>query len=301
MSRSRASSSASLPTPPTSIRKRARSESDDENESQVEQVAHKRQRLCCTPQRSFGRPTCHGLVLEGDHGPALPSPPSSDPAPLPTGSSPCSDTCLITPQTSHLCALPIRDTPHNVFLASHSATEQEDTSQNFGVTDPRGERPVMAYLFRGARKIFANPFYGCMTDPRSKLDPCHPDFSPAELYSPKRLFCCSESHAGASMTTDQSDSEYEADEPARYTLIPRSLEDAFRRVAGVEEEDNLSDNGDWGYEEQERDGVEADEDEDEGYEHQDGSIHEAMLEDDVEADDESQEEHQLLGLPPTTS
>lgn len=138
-----ASSAVSLPTPPTTIRKRAWSEVD---RSEVEQSAHKRQRILCTPLRSPGKRTCHGIVLERNSGRALLSPPSSDPSTLPaTPTTPRSLPCPVSPRTPLPCSRPIRDTPNNVFLASHPV-KPEDVKQSFGVPDSRGEIPVMVYV-----------------------------------------------------------------------------------------------------------------------------------------------------------
>ena len=144
--RPRASSVASLPTPPASTRKRARSESGDEDTSKAGQGTAKRQCIWDTPRRSLGRPTCNGLVLGCGPSNALPSPPSSDPAPLPPSPTPRDNTCPALPPTPAPRKRPIRDTPNNIFLACYPA-EPDDSRRAFELTpDPRGEIPVMVYL-----------------------------------------------------------------------------------------------------------------------------------------------------------
>ena len=148
VSRSRASSTVSLPTPPTSIRKRARSKSDDEDQPPVEQGPHKRQRVWHTPPRPYARTTCHGIALESNPGRAFPSPPSSDPAPVPTTPTRRSPADPAIPHTPPLRKQPICDTPNNVFLSSRPvlATRPEDVTRNLGPADQRGEIPAMVYL-----------------------------------------------------------------------------------------------------------------------------------------------------------
>ncbi|VDC05470.1 unnamed protein product [Peniophora sp. CBMAI 1063] len=263
-SRSRASSPTSLPTPPTTIRKRARSESnDDERRPEVEHVAHKRQRIWRTPERSNKRPTCNRIAFERAPGPSLPSPPSSDPAPIPA-TPPRRYGVSAVLQTPPYKQQPMRDTPNNIFLSFHPVIIAEDANPvNLGVTDQRGELPAMMYSFRGKRQIFMNPFYGCMSAPRTKLSPRHPEFTPDELFPPRRLF--------DPLTEDGDDDDHISFERSDYedgpdpskttntTSVSQSLVAAFLKVARGRNDDEEFEDGELELDEELEEGVWDDE------------------------------------------
>jgi hypothetical protein len=48
--------------------------------------------------------------------------------------------------------------------------------------------PDHSSLSRGKRLAFQNPHFGASKNPRSTLQPEHPDFSPSEDCTPRRLF-----------------------------------------------------------------------------------------------------------------
>ena len=73
-----------------------------------------------------------------------------------------------------------------------------------------------------------------MSNPRTKLDPRHPDFTPVELFPPRRLFCASVGSEDDSASPNWSDQE--PFEPVGTALIPKSLEAAFRRAAGTNDD-----------------------------------------------------------------
>ncbi len=47
---------------------------------------------------------------------------------------------------------------------------------------------IIPFSSRGKRLAFQNPHFGAPKNPRSKLQPDHPDFSPSEDCTPRRLF-----------------------------------------------------------------------------------------------------------------
>ena len=73
-----------------------------------------------------------------------------------------------------------------------------------------------------------------MSNPRTKLDPRHPDFTPAELFPPRRLFRASVGSEDDSTSPNWSDTE--SFESVGTTLVPKSLEAAFRRVVGTDDD-----------------------------------------------------------------
>jgi hypothetical protein len=50
------------------------------------------------------------------------------------------------------------------------------------------DKETIYYVFRGKRLAFQNPHFGVPRNSRSKLQPEHPDFSPSEDCTPRRLF-----------------------------------------------------------------------------------------------------------------
>lgn len=53
----------------------------------------------------------------------------------------------------------------------------------------REDSPHVTYVFRGSKKVFANPFFPPETEyAPSELDPTHPDFEPHPCPRPRLLF-----------------------------------------------------------------------------------------------------------------
>lgn len=82
--------------------------------------------------------------------------------------------------------------------------------------------------------VFRNPFFDCTTDPRSALHPDHPDFSPSEQCSPRRLFI-SEDEDDILLPMELSGYEHESEESLGCALAPRLLENVLRDADEDEE------------------------------------------------------------------
>jgi len=74
-------------------------------------------------------------------------------------------------------------------------------SSPVGPRTPIPDKETIHYVFRGKRLAFQNPHFGVPNNPRSMLQPEHPDFSPSEDCTPRRLF--GPPHKGKSPTKAQ--------------------------------------------------------------------------------------------------
>ncbi|KAJ7762002.1 hypothetical protein DFH07DRAFT_957009 [Mycena maculata] len=98
------------------------------------------------------------------------------------------------PPTRRNGAVPLpRDSPDNPFLASPLGSQDEVVvNESECVPSLQDEKPTMAFVFRGVRRSFPNPYYNgsSSTDPNpnSQLPPEHPDFEPEERGVRKLLF-----------------------------------------------------------------------------------------------------------------
>ncbi|KAI0263092.1 hypothetical protein BC834DRAFT_889064 [Gloeopeniophorella convolvens] len=84
--------------------------------------------------------------------------------------------------------MPVRDSPNNPFLVGPSDSPGSLPSSPAGPRTPQPDRETLSYIFRGKRIVFQNPHFGVPRDPRSTLPADHPDFSPSEDCTPRRLF-----------------------------------------------------------------------------------------------------------------
>lgn len=84
--------------------------------------------------------------------------------------------------------MPVRDSPNNPFLVDPSDSPGSLPSSPIGPRTPVPDKETIYYVFRGKRLAFQNPHFGVSRNPRSTLHPKHPDFSPSEDCTPRRLF-----------------------------------------------------------------------------------------------------------------
>jgi len=84
--------------------------------------------------------------------------------------------------------MPVRDSPNNPFLVNSSDSPGSLPSSPVGPRTPVPDKETIHYVFRGKRLAFQNPHYGVPKNSRSMLQPEHPDFSPSEDCTPRRLF-----------------------------------------------------------------------------------------------------------------
>ncbi|KAJ7017406.1 hypothetical protein C8F04DRAFT_1406001 [Mycena alexandri] len=86
----------------------------------------------------------------------------------------------------------LRDSPDNPFLSSPLGPQDEViVNDSDAVLGPQEEKPTMAFVFRGVRRSFPNPYYNTSPtgpNPNSQLPPEHPDFEPEERGVRKLLF-----------------------------------------------------------------------------------------------------------------
>ncbi|KAJ7927360.1 hypothetical protein B0H13DRAFT_2555887 [Mycena leptocephala] len=82
-----------------------------------------------------------------------------------------------------------RDSPDNPFLVSPLGSQDETVVNS--VPSSQEEKPTMAFVFRGIRRSFPNPYYKASSsgpNPNSQLPPEHPDFEPDERSVRQLLF-----------------------------------------------------------------------------------------------------------------
>ncbi|KAF8500368.1 hypothetical protein F5888DRAFT_1382323 [Russula emetica] len=84
--------------------------------------------------------------------------------------------------------MPVRDSPNNPFLVNPSDSPGSVPSSPVGPRTPVTDKETIHYVFRGKRLAFQNPHFGAPKNSRSMLQPEHPDFSPSEDCTPRRLF-----------------------------------------------------------------------------------------------------------------
>jgi hypothetical protein len=103
--------------------------------------------------------------------------------------------------------MPVRDSPNNPFLVDSSDSPGSLPSSPIGPRTPVPDKETIYYVLyvvllrvdcsdlnpfslfsRGKRLAFQNPHFGVSRNSRSKLQPEHPDFSPSEDCTPRRLF-----------------------------------------------------------------------------------------------------------------
>ncbi|KAH9953791.1 hypothetical protein BC827DRAFT_1246286 [Russula dissimulans] len=95
---------------------------------------------------------------------------------------------LVTPPRKRPAKpMPVRDSPNNPFLVNPSDSPGSVPSSPVGPHTP--VPPIRRRsIIRGKRLAFQNPHFGAQKNPRSMLEPEHPDFSPSEDCTPRRLF-----------------------------------------------------------------------------------------------------------------
>src|SRR6266702_2177505 len=104
--------------------------------------------------------------------------------------------------------MPVRDSPNNPFLVESSDSPGSLPSSPVGPRTPVPDKETIYYVLyvvlvcadctdlnrfvpvfsRGKRLGFQDPHFGVPRNSRSKLQPAHPDFSPSEDCTPRRLF-----------------------------------------------------------------------------------------------------------------
>ncbi|KAI0305227.1 hypothetical protein B0F90DRAFT_1702637 [Multifurca ochricompacta] len=95
----------------------------------------------------------------------------------------------VTPPRKRLAKpMPVRDSPNNPFLVEPSDSPASVPSSPVGPRTPVPDKETIHYVFRGKRLAFQNPHFGVPRNSRSMLQPEHPDFSPSEDCTPRRLF-----------------------------------------------------------------------------------------------------------------
>ncbi|KAJ7836409.1 hypothetical protein B0H14DRAFT_3870851 [Mycena olivaceomarginata] len=107
---------------------------------------------------------------------------------LPHTPTPKSTSSTVSPPTTPTRASILRDSPDNPFLASPLGSQDEVVVNESSLLE---EKPTMAFVFRGVRRSFPNPYYNASRtspNPNSQLPPEHPDFEPEERGVRKLLF-----------------------------------------------------------------------------------------------------------------
>ncbi|KAJ7743549.1 hypothetical protein B0H14DRAFT_3897634 [Mycena olivaceomarginata] len=93
----------------------------------------------------------------------------------------------------------LRDSPDNPFLASPLGPQDELVVNESPSDALQEEKPTMAFVFRGVRRSFPNPYYNpsrTSPNPNAQLPPEHPDFEPEERGVRKLLFGVRKNAAG---------------------------------------------------------------------------------------------------------
>ncbi|KAJ6624034.1 hypothetical protein B0H10DRAFT_2213081 [Mycena sp. CBHHK59/15] len=223
----RSASVASLPTPPRTHHKRKRGRSkhssdedctasEDEDDAKLIKEAEDEESFwrAANPASKAASPPLLYRRLQAQasqsqvHGVPPVSPPPSHrkppvkastpvnlvPVPLtPTPKSASNVSPPSTPPKRQNVASSIpRDSPDNPFLASPLGPDEEVVMNPCDVVpSTQEEKPTMAFVFRGTRRSFPNPYYNSSSsgpNPKSQLPPEHPDFEPEERGVRKLLF-----------------------------------------------------------------------------------------------------------------
>ncbi|KAJ7356545.1 hypothetical protein DFH08DRAFT_849303 [Mycena albidolilacea] len=216
----RSASVASLPTPPPTRHKRKRAgskhsrasdddlsatdDNDDDDEKLIKEAEAEESFWLATnaAAASSTQPPLLYRRLQAQsksqtqqlHGVPPVSPPPSHRKPpgkaivLPHTPTPKSTSSTISPPTTPTRASILRDSPDNPFLASPLGSQDEVVVNESSLLE---EKPTMAFVFRGVRRSFPNPYYNASRtspNPNSQLPPEHPDFEPEERGVRKLLF-----------------------------------------------------------------------------------------------------------------
>ncbi|KAF8206154.1 hypothetical protein K438DRAFT_2013946 [Mycena galopus ATCC 62051] len=125
--------------------------------------------------------------------PPVSPPPSHRKPPLRAAVAPCTPTpkssSTVSPPTTPTRASISRDSPDNPFLASPIGSHDEVVvNEADSIPSSQDEKPTMAFVFRGVRRTFPNPYYNTGPNPKSLLAPEDPDFEPEERGVRKLLF-----------------------------------------------------------------------------------------------------------------
>ncbi|KAF7374641.1 hypothetical protein MSAN_00349000 [Mycena sanguinolenta] len=98
--------------------------------------------------------------------------------------TPTPKSSTVSPPATPTRPLISRDSPNNPFLASPLGSQDEVfINESDSALSSQQEKPTMAFVFRGVRRSFPNPYYnasGSGPNPKSQLPPEHPDFEPDE-------------------------------------------------------------------------------------------------------------------------
>ncbi|KAJ7170892.1 hypothetical protein C8R43DRAFT_981452 [Mycena crocata] len=231
----RSASVASLPTPPRTHHKRKRAGSkhsrasdddltatDDDEEKLVKEAEDEElfwlaANPASTSTRNASPPLLYRRLQQAQsqtqaHGvPPVSPPPSHRKPPVkaavvprtPTPKSASTVSPPSTPPTKRRSAPAIpRDSPDNPFLASPLGSQDEViVNESDSLPSSHEEKPTMAFVFRGVRRSFPNPYYDPASsgspNPKSQLPPEHPDFEPEERGVRKLLFGVGRKNANA--------------------------------------------------------------------------------------------------------
>lgn len=146
--------------------------------------------------------------------------------------------------------MPVRDSPNNPFLVDPSDSPGSLPSSPIGPHTPVPDKETIHYVFRGKRLAFQNPHFGVARNSRSKLQPEHPDFSPSEDCTPRRLFeplrkgkskVKAQTPASAAPKRSPSPSSEDGDDDDDVIIPPRaSLAQEFEKIGKAEGKRPLS-------------------------------------------------------------
>ncbi|KAJ7364344.1 hypothetical protein DFH08DRAFT_660635, partial [Mycena albidolilacea] len=216
----RSASVASLPTPPRTHHKRKRAASkhsrasdddlsatDDDDEQLIKEAEAEESFWLATnaAAASGTQPPLLYRRLQAQsktqtqpqtqlHGVPPVSPPPSHrkpPVRAPCTPTPKSSSSTVSPPATPTRASILRDSPDNPFLASPLGPQDEVVVNESSSDALQEEKPTMAFVFRGVRRSFPNPYYNpsrTSPNPNSQLPPEHPDFEPEERGVRKLLF-----------------------------------------------------------------------------------------------------------------
>ncbi|KAJ7261740.1 hypothetical protein B0H12DRAFT_1105486 [Mycena haematopus] len=215
----RSASVASLPTPPRTHHKRKRdgsrhsrvsdedlSATDDDNDEKLIKEAEAEESFWLATNaasssitvKNASPPLLYRRLQAQSQTQVLGVPPVSPPpshrkppikaAVVPRTPTPKSASTVSPPATPTRPSIS-RDSPENPFLASPLGSQDEAFVKE--VDSTQEEKPTMAFVFRGVRRSFPNPYYSASSsgpNPNSQLPPEHPDFEPDERGVRKLLF-----------------------------------------------------------------------------------------------------------------
>ncbi|KAJ6532032.1 hypothetical protein B0H19DRAFT_1189740 [Mycena capillaripes] len=134
-----------------------------------------------------------------------------------------------------------RDSPDNPFLASPLGSQDEViVNESHSMPSSQEEKPTMAFVFRGVRRSFPNPYYNASStgpNPNSQLPPEHPDFEPEERGVRKLLFGVGRKNAVPKRSGNKTRRVAEGTGRGRQGRRPAASASNARRVPGKSDEE----------------------------------------------------------------